>query len=344
MLYENYSRKLQHFYRDYKYSMYWKKSKTYDYLIKKNRIYGKILEKNLGTRDSKTEKIYSDFMRYKKQLEKDLKEQYSHLKQNIKYNKSIKLGRVPNELVDIYKKINQYALDDKLVLIGTNALYAYEAQSGVYIDEQHLATDDIDILAKANKVSVMPMEVFGEKTMIEIIKEIDKSFEINPKVPYQFVNKNNTILEIINPTFRDMIKKHENGGFLDEIISLDMNGMGWIENSQPFESLVVGLNGEVAKVVTINPVDFAVYKNWLGQKSDRSPIKRSRDILQSKIATELVLKYMTHIDISSRLEKMLHFKSHVVDRYRESIYKEACKRAELDSVQSDGVDFLLPRK
>ena len=63
-------------------------------------------------------------------------------------NKFYKITRVPNVLVELFRKINELGLDDKVIVIGTNALYAYEAYSGVFIEDEHLATYDIDVFNK----------------------------------------------------------------------------------------------------------------------------------------------------------------------------------------------------
>ena len=49
------------------------------------------------------------------------------------------------------QKINELGLNKKLIVIGTNSLFAYEARAGVNIEEEHLATDDIDILNRKEK-------------------------------------------------------------------------------------------------------------------------------------------------------------------------------------------------
>lgn len=79
-----------------------------------------------------------------------LKERLSTLKQKIKreekLNKIEEITRAPKELVAIFAKINELGLDDKVIAIGTNSLYAYKARCGVIIEQEHLATRDIDLL------------------------------------------------------------------------------------------------------------------------------------------------------------------------------------------------------
>ena len=95
-----------------------------------------------------------------------------------KMNKFYKITRVPNVLVKLFRKINELGLDDKVIVIGTNALYAYEAYSGVFIEDEHLATYDIDVFNKRDKkISFALREKMPQKTLKDILYSIDKSFK-----------------------------------------------------------------------------------------------------------------------------------------------------------------------
>lgn len=63
-----------------------------------------------------------------------------------KLNKIEGIARVPKELVAIFQKINELQMDSKILVIGTNSLYAYEARANVFIEDEHLSTYDIDLL------------------------------------------------------------------------------------------------------------------------------------------------------------------------------------------------------
>ncbi len=73
-------------------------------------------------------------------------------------------------MVAIYQKINELKLDDKMVLIGTNALYAYEAHCALFVEKEQLATDDIDVLAKSSKeLSVIFREVLPKVKVTSLL-------------------------------------------------------------------------------------------------------------------------------------------------------------------------------
>jgi len=191
----------------------------------------------------------------------------------------------------ITQKINALNLDDKMILIGTNALYAYESHCALFIEDEQLATDDIDLLNKQDKkLSVVFREVLPKGKLQELLQLIDKSFVQDKSAPYRFRNKEGMLLEVINPTNeKDTITTQKEETTFNDILELTMEGMQWLENSRIFQSMVVGENGKCAIIPTIHPLEFAVYKNWLSKQETRDFQKHTRDQQQSKLVTTLML-------------------------------------------------------
>lgn len=159
--------------------------------------------------------------------------------------------------------------------------------------------------------------------MTDFIKSIDPTFEANPNIPYQFINKNQILLEIINPLSRHITTAHTRNidqGFTD-IIPLEMQGMEWLESSRLLHATVIGLSGRPARITTLHPLDFCIYKNWLGGKTDRDPIKTQRDTEQSRLITTLIIQNLPQIDIQSELENIRHFKRESISRFYSTIYE-----------------------
>lgn len=317
-LYEHYIQKKQHYYLNYHVSMYWRESGGNQYLTKKSSRHSKVT--SLGVKTPETEKIYEDFIAHKQALKEELGALKERLEKNRKLNKIELLTRVPAALVDIYRKVNELGLDEKMILIGTNALYAYEAHCGVFVEEEQLATDDIDLMNKQSKeLSVIFDEVLPEGKLTELLKLIDKSFEADTQVPYRFRNKEGVLLEVISPVqSKDAFDIKKQSGF-DDVLELTMEGMQWLENSRIFKSMVVGDNGKCAVVSTIHPLEFAVYKNWLSQQADREILKKHRDHEQSRLVTKLIEEYMVNIDIYSELSVMKHFRKSVIESYKKEL-------------------------
>ena len=320
-LYEYYIQKKKTYYMDYHVSMYWKKAGGREYLTKKHSASGKVT--SLGAKNDKTIKIYEEFKTHKQKLKRELATIEERLDKNKKLNKIELINRVPGTIVHIFQKINELGLDRKILLIGTNALYAYEAYFGVFIEEEQLATDDIDLLNKQQKsLSLIFQEVLPQPQLKELIRFIDKSFEQDAKAPYRFINKEGVLLDIITPVQeKNGISRKREKEIFPDIIPLTMHGMQWLENAPLFQSFVIGEDGKGAVISTIPALEYAVYKNWLSQQSDREIIKRQRDLQQSILVTQLIQEYMVHIDIITQLKQMIHFKKEVINDYRKMLDK-----------------------
>jgi len=320
-LYEHYLQKKQRYLKEYRVSMYWRHAGGKEYLTKKHSATNRIT--SLGVKNAETERIYEEFVRSKAALKEELSLLEARMEKARKLSRIEQLTRVPNALVDIYRKINELGLDDKMILIGTNALYAYEAYCGVFVEEENLATEDIDLLNKHSKsLSVIFREVAPEGDLGQLIRLIDKSFEPDAKVPYRFRNKEGVLLEVLTP-----IRQHVAFGSVKEVntfvqmTTLEMEGMQWLENARLFKSMVVADNGKCALLSTIHPLEFAIYKNWLSTVNDRNILKKNRDHTQSRLVTQLIEKYMVNIEIARELNQLKHIRKDVVELYEKEVLR-----------------------
>ena len=320
MLYESYLEVLHLYNLQFRYKILWQKHKDgYELLAKENLKTGK--REYLGRRNEETEAIAESFRHSKAQIKERLKNLKEKLKRDEKLNKLEGITRAPKELVALFQKINELGLDDKLIVIGTNSLYAYEAKAGIMIEEEHLATHDIDILNRKDKgVSFMFTELSQTTNAIDLLQSIDKSFYQSPKVPYRFINKDGVWIELIMPVKDSMQENMDKRNFFSDVTSLAMEGIQWIENARLFKETIIGTNGRSANVTTIHPLEYAIYKNWLGQREDRDFLKHTRDIEQSKLVTKIILEYMPNIDIEKEVLNLKHIKKEVVDDYMEKIF------------------------
>lgn len=312
MLYTTYLETLQRYNLQFRYKILWQKHKDgYQLLAKENLKTGK--REYLGRRDEKTEKIAADFRDSKQKIKERLKKLKEKLKRDEKLNKLEDIARAPRELIALLRKINELNLDDKLIVIGTNSLYAYEVKAGIMIEESHLATHDIDILNRKDKgVSFIFNALHQDTSALEFMQTIDKTFYQSPNVPYRFINNDGVWIELITPSSQEGSQT----SFMADVIPLDMKGMQWLENARLFQDTIIGLDGKSANITTIHPLEFAVYKHWLAQQEDRDYLKHTRDSEQSKLVTNIIFEYMPNIDIEKEIKLLKHIPKSVVDDYR----------------------------
>ena len=120
---------------------------------------------------------------------------------------------------------------------------------------------------------------------------------------------------------KDSVQENvEKRNFFSDVTPLAMEGIQWIENARLFKETIIGTNGRSANVTSIHPLEYAIYKNWLGQREDRDFLKHTRDIEQSKLVTKMISEYMPNIDIEKEVLNLKHIKKEVVDNYMEKIF------------------------
>ena len=314
--YQSYLEYHTQFFKSYRYRMGWNKANGKEYLFKecldtKHR-------ESLGPRNSDTETIFAKFNKQKSELKEKLANAKDKLKTESKLNKFYRVGRAPNMLVDFFRKVNEYGLDEKLLVVGTNALYAYEAYASVYIGDEHLSTYDIDIFNKREKkLSVTMKTKLPQKTIKGILLDVDKSFRKMDGIPYRFSNDKGDIVEIITPISDKEMQNDEFSG----VLNLEMPGIKWLRSSKILQQMIVGLNGNVAYINTIAPLEYAVYKYWLGMHERKDRMKKQRDIKQSFLVTDLIINHFPVINIKEDILSIQNMSQSARAEYMHDVYE-----------------------
>ena len=319
MLYTSYIDTLNNYNLSFCYKMFWQKHKGgYELLVKEHLKSSK--REYLGRKNDETMQIRIDFENSKAKVKERLKTLKLKMIKEEKLNKIEGITRVPKELVAIFAKINELGLDDKVISIGTNSLYAYEARAVVMMEQEHLATRDIDLLNRKDKgISFIFNEMMTTKNAIELLHSIDSTFQKSKDVPYRFINNDGIWVELINPMSHSVKQESFRDNLFSDVIPLAMQGIQWLENSRLFKELIVSENGKCAFITTVHPVEYAIYKNWLSAQKDRDFIKHTRDLEQSRLVTMLIKEHLPNIDIEEEIKNIKHFKKEVLQSYKTNI-------------------------
>ena len=315
-IYKTYLDLFHRYNKSFRYKMIWNKSGNKEYLYK--YCYDTKKSESLGRRDDRTENIIEKFKEQKKELKESLKKYKELLKKQARISKFEKISRVPNVLANLLRTINEYGLDDKVIIIGTNALYSYEARCAVFMEDEHLATYDIDIFNKREtKISVALKTKLPQKTLKAILQDTDKSFSKSSDAPYRFFNDDGVVVEIITPMSNKEVKQDEFSG----VLNLEIDGIKWLRSSELYKVMVIGDNGICANMTTIKPLEYAVYKYWLGKHERKDYMKKERDMSQSVLITNLINEYMPNIEIEEDVKQIKNISHDAIDEYINEVYK-----------------------
>lgn len=271
--------------------MHWKKrpGTGTEYLIR-TQDDAKRSEKSLGVRTPETETIHNEFTRRKSEAHARLAELKQAVTAQERLNKALFVGQVPHIVIDILNRLAQAGLAEHFRVIGTHALYAYEAAAGVHFRQEALATQDIDLLWDIRKrVSFATALARIDTSMLGVLRQVDKTFSMRHDQRYTAVNAQGFEVDILRRERTDgdphPVKLSANE---DDFWAVEAPRARELADAPPFSMIVVGANGRMARMNTIEPAAFVHFKRWMSGLDGREAVKRRRDALQAE-AVERVL-------------------------------------------------------
>jgi hypothetical protein len=132
-------------------SMVWSKIKGHEYLVRSHYDKSGLRRQvSLGARSKKTEETKLEYEHGRTEAERRLKDIKAVMARQTAINRAIGLGRVPLIGAKIIRALDATGmLGSGIRVLGTNAIYAYEAVAGVWLDPGLTTTEDIDLLFDA---------------------------------------------------------------------------------------------------------------------------------------------------------------------------------------------------
>ena len=275
--------------------MYWKRQGKAEYLI---RTSPKNAQKSLGPRSEETEAIYTNFVERKARAEARVGQLAEELSRHQRMNRALFVGRAPQILVDILNALARAGLAEHFYVVGTHALYAYEAAAGArFGTSDALATQDVELLWDTRKrVSFTTRMKNLGSSMLGLLQKVDPTFEIRRDQRYTAVNSKGFEVDIIR---REALEGDPHPLRLtdaeDDFWAVQAKKAGILLSSPRFSSMIVSTSGYMARMETISPLVFVKFKQWMASLPDRDPMKKSRDRLQADLVQQLVDQYLPHL-------------------------------------------------
>lgn len=284
--------------QSYRGGMHWKKAKGKQYLFRSLDRHG--YGKSLGPRTIRTEAVYAEFHSNKKELKDKLLGLQARLKEQARFCKAARIARVPKLVTAVLRLLEQdKLLGRNLQVIGTNALFAYEAAAGVFFDSALISTRDMDVLWDVRSRLRFSTNVQGQeaaKGLMDILRKADRSFDLIGEKSFRAVNRSGYMVDLVKPESKSiLIKGKRLMGDDGDLEAAEIRNLQRLIASPKFTHVVVGEDGFPATMVAPDPRAFALHKLWLSQQDDREPIKRKRDRAQALAIYRLVLHYFPNL-------------------------------------------------
>jgi hypothetical protein len=301
----------------YKGSMSFVPRKNGEYLIKDyyDPATGIKKQTSLGPRSPETERILAEFLKGREAAQDRLDGIAKALGSQAAINRGLNLGRVPEIGAKIIRALDAAGLLGRGVkVIGTNAMFAYEANTGYRFPNELTTTEDIDMLLDARaKIRFTSDDPDVERTIIGLLRRVDRSFEKNQ---FQATNRDGYIVDLVRPE-RNPPWATEPTSVSDDpkdLEAVQITGLSWHENAPTFEAVAIDTRGHPVRIVAPDPRAFAVHKHWLSTRPDRRTDKKMRDRQQAKFVAQMVVRHMPHLEFDS--DALRSFPKEVVDKAR----------------------------
>ncbi len=270
-------------YKKYSGGMYWKKEGVYEYLVKTGVDNN---QTRIGRRSSDTEQTFSIFAAKKSAAEEKFRAIKATLETAERKNRALRVGRVPNIVVDILSTIEGAGLSEYFTVVGTHALYAFETAGGVRISDGAMETQDIDLLWDARKRVQFFIDMQkSDVSMLDLLRKVDKTFDRREDRLETAVNARGFEVDFIR-------RETVSGDPHPILISDDENDLWPIQatranvltDAPKFSQVIISTTGRMATMTTVDPAVFVEFKYWMSEHaSDRPHQKRRRDRLQAAI-------------------------------------------------------------
>jgi hypothetical protein len=273
----------------YRGSMHWKTVNGRKYLYRASNT--SIPAKSLGPESDETLRIYGEFQAGKAKHAERAAHIGDKLKLQARLCKAIKINRVPNVTTAILRQLELLGLLGKnLSVIGTHALFAYEAAAAGQFSSEITTTTDVDFMwdVRARLVMAVDMPEYQQKGFLGILKKVDPSFEPMKNRGFRAVNKEGFLVDLVKPAPAFWKVEPDTLGPEDGIWASEIPSLKWLVSSPKLSQIIIGEDGYPAMMTVPDPRAFALHKLWLSHQPDREPVKKARDRLQAIAVAKVV--------------------------------------------------------
>ena len=299
-LYENYRIAVHHAHT-HRYGMRWKSVRGTEYLFRDHDARGN--GKSLGPRSAETEAILAAFIQGKQTANERLANIRVAIDEQARLNKALRLARVPRVIARILRELDAAGLYKSFTVLGTQALFGYEATGGVHFLAELLASGDIDLLYDhRQKITLVSNKLNGDG-LLGLLKRADRSFECIRKRGFRAANAGQFMVDLIVPP-RGMRESDPVSFAAEDLVAAEVPGLQWLLNAPKLDTVAIDEDGWPVPLRVPDPRAFALHKAWLANRPDRDARKKPRDLAQARAVAALVREYLPHLPFSEAISSL----------------------------------------
>lgn len=260
------------------YGMKWKTVSGRDYLY---RVVDRLGNgTSLGPRGEATEAAFAQYQEEKARLQDLEKNASASLTEIGRLYRALHLPMIPSDAAEILREADRRRLlGDHLLVIGTNAMPAYNIEAGGFIDTPN-ETLDFDFARSSRE----PVE---GRPILAMLKAVDSTYTVNTERTFQVRNsKAHEVDFLVAPSIEENMPKGDGPS------AFALPEQEWLLNGKYVDRVVVARDGSPARIVAPDPRWFSLQKIWLSGQEKRNALKRSKDLTQGLRLLDVVTTSM----------------------------------------------------
>lgn len=271
--------------------LHWKTVNGREYLYQIRDSRGNA--KSLGPRGDTTEEKHRDW-----HAARDRRDgAKAALNETGRLYRALRLGTISAEAAAILREADvRRMMGDTVIVVGTNAMPAYEIEAqhriGAGIDE----TMDFDLawVGRLELSSPTPAKQ-NSHPVWDLLKAVDATYTVNTERPFQARNAKAYEVELLVAPSRAATLPAG-----DRPVPIPLPEQEWLLQGRFVDHVICARDGSPARVVAPDPRWFALHKLWMSDQAKRNPLKRPKDRKQGDRLLNAIADYMPHYPLDEQ--------------------------------------------
>ncbi len=248
-------------------SMFWRNRGERQYLV--HRLANRD-ERSIGPRSPETEQIHETFRARKHDIKQTIAATTPDLRRAAAVYVAMGLPVVDSWSAKLAQHLDRAGLlGGTVMVIGTNAMPAYQIEAQQRTGQRMHATRDFDLAWTSNVDR-------GDFVLWPTLREFAPDLSINVERPFQARTQARREIELSTAPSVMKAAAHE------PFQTIAMPEQEWLLLGQPLRHVVTGLDRTPTAISVPDPRYFALHKAWLAQKPERDPLKKPKDRSQAQ--------------------------------------------------------------
>ncbi|MDP1605176.1 MAG: nucleotidyltransferase domain-containing protein [Rhodocyclaceae bacterium] len=289
--------------RGYRYGLRWKRVNGVDKLFRQADRLGN--GRVIGPRDESSEQLLAEFQQGKLRARARLESLREKLAEQARMNVALRLARAPTLVGRVCRVLDEAGLRKDFLVIGTQAMFAYEAAAGAFFLTELLASGDIDLLFDARRKVTLVARKVDRSGLLGLLRKADRSFTVPHKGFFRAVNDEGFMVDLVIPR-RPMTESAAISFGEDDLVAAEVPGLQWLINSPHIAETVIDAKGMPFVMRVPDPRAFALHKAWLSQQPERNRIKQPRDLDQARAVAAALREHMPQYPLDMNKLRALH--------------------------------------